>query len=190
MPKPIVETLQHNMRQALIAGSLDEAESILTHLKKEDPLSAATRGLELEFYLNSGRLAEAEALGAQLCRLFPDSARIALLAGRVEYRQKRYETAEAHFRESFRLFPHWRTRHWLGKTLTQIGRFDEAESLLRKTLEFNRRALLDLAWLHERRNDLDSSLKALDVSFLSIQKTPMLPNSGHAFGPRCLNRRT
>ncbi len=150
------------MWEALRKSLLGEAENILARLKKEDPLSQATRGLELELYLNSNRFAEADALSEQLCRLFPESARIIFLAGKLAYRQKHYEQAEAHFRESLRLFPHWPGRHWLGKTLTQTGKFKEAESLLLSVLESNRRALLDLAWLHERRNDLDAALKAYD----------------------------
>ena len=178
MPKAIVETLKHNMRHALIEGQLSEAESILARLKKEDPLSAETRGLELEYFLNSNRFAEADALAQQLCLLFPNSARIIFLAGKVDYRLKRYEQAEAHFRESLRLYSHWRTRHWLGKTLTQAGRFVEAESLLLMVLEHHRHALLDLAWLHERRNDLDAALKAYD-DFLAEN-----PGHGYAYEQR------
>jgi len=173
MSKAIIETLRHNLRQALSGGRLSEAESILAHLQKEDPLSAATRGFELELYINSSRFVEADALAAQLCRLFPDSARIVFLVGKLDYRQKRYEAAEGHFRESLRLYPHWRTRYWLGKTLTQAGKFEEAESLLLGVLENHRGALLDLAWLHERRNDLESALKACD-DFLA-------ENPGHAY---------
>jgi tetratricopeptide (TPR) repeat protein len=160
--KALVKALQNNMREALKGNHLGDAEDILARLKKEDPLSQATRGLELEFYLNSNRFTEAAALSAQLCRLFPESARIIFLAGKLAYRQKHYEQAEAHFRESLRLFPHWLSRHWLGKTLTQAGKFKEAESLLLSIVENNRHALLDLAWLHERRNDLDAALKAYD----------------------------
>jgi len=162
MPRGIVAALQHNMRRALSGNRLDEAADILARLKKEDPLSAATRGLELEYYVNSSRFTEADALAEQLCRLFPDSARILFLAGKTDYRQKRYESAEARFRESLRLYPHGQTRHWLGKTLTQAGKFEEAESLLRMVSEEYRHALIDLAWLHERRNDLEAALKAYD----------------------------
>jgi tetratricopeptide (TPR) repeat protein len=161
------------MRQALVHGKLREAEDILARLKKEDPLSPATRGFEMEFYLDSNRLAEAEALAEQLCRLFPDSARILFLSGKLAYRLKRYDEAEAHFRESQRLYPHWQTQHWLGKTLTQSGKFEEAEPLLRRTLDHSRYALLDLAWLHERRSDLDAALKAYD-DFL-------VTSPGHAY---------
>ena len=173
MPKPVINALQRNLRQALSIGHVSEAETILARLKKEDPLSAATRGYELELLLSSNRIAEADALAPQLCRLFPDSARIIFLAGRVDYRQKRYEPAEAHFRESLRLYPHWRTRHWLGKTLTQAGKFEEAESLLQLVVEQNRHALLDLGWLHERRNDFEAALKAYD-EFLA-------ENPGHVY---------
>lgn len=162
MTRGIVEALQHNLRQALRGGRLEEAETILSRLKKEDPLSAATRGFELECCLGANRLAEANSLAQQLCRLFPESARILFLAGKTAYRLKRYEAAEGHFRESLRLYPHWSTRHWLGKTLTQSGKFDEAEALLQSLAEERRHVLQDLAWLHERRGDLDAALKAYD----------------------------
>jgi tetratricopeptide (TPR) repeat protein len=162
MRRALIGTLQHNLRQALNQGRMDAAEDILERLKKEDPLGQETRGFELEFYLNSSRFAEADVLAEQLCRLFPDSARILFLAGKLAYRRKHYEEAEAHFRESHRLYPHWQTQHWLGKTLTQAGKFEEAESLLLLTLERHRYALLDLAWLYERRNDLEAALKTYD----------------------------
>jgi tetratricopeptide (TPR) repeat protein len=123
--------------------------------------------------LKSKLLSEAESLARQLCHLFPQSARIFLLAGKVAYRQKRYPEAEARFRESHRIFPHWRTAHWLGKTLTQSGKFDEAEPLLLGVLEHSGNARLDLAWLYERRNDFDGALKQYD-SFLE-------QNPAHSF---------
>ncbi len=174
MPKAIVETLQHNLRQSLSKGRMGEAENILARLKKEDPLSPTTRGFELEFYLNSNRLAEADVLAEQLCRLFPESARIIFLTGKLAYRRKHYEEAEAHFRDSLRLYPHWQTQQWLGKTLTQEGKFAEAESLLLLVREHHRYALLDLAWLYERRNDLAAALKAYN-DFLAEH-----PGSSHA----------
>jgi tetratricopeptide (TPR) repeat protein len=150
------------MKRALAGGELEEAEQILGHLRREDPLSQETRGFELEFYLNSNRLAEAHALGCQLCRLFPGSARIFFLSGKAAYRLKRYEEAETFLRESLRIYPHWRTEQWLGKTLTQTGRFEEAESLLVSVREQSGAALIDLAWLYERRNDPEAALQAYE----------------------------
>ncbi len=150
------------MRDALARNRLHDAEDILAILKKEDPLSRETRGFELEYYINSNRLAEAEALSRQLCTLFPDSGRIHFLAGKAAYRLKKYEQAEVCFRESNRIYPNPGIRHWLGKTLTQMGRFDEAESLLLEARENNPRALLDLAWLHERKNELETALQFFD----------------------------
>ena len=46
--------------------------------------------------------------------------------------------------------------------INQEGKYDEAESLLHLVKEHNRHALLDLAWLYERKNDLEAALKALD----------------------------
>ncbi len=156
--KSLLAALRHNMRQALVQGNLQDAEQILARLKKEDPLSRDTRGLELEFYLNSNQLQEASALARQLRRLFPDSGRILFLAGRVAYRLKHYQEAESCFRESQRVFPHWRALHWLGKTLSQTDRYEEAESLLLSASERTPYALLDLAWLYERKNDLEAAL--------------------------------
>ena len=148
-------------------GHLRDAEDILAILKKEDPLSRETRGFELEFYISSNRFAEADALARQLCSLFPESGRIQFLAGKLAYRRKRYEEAETCFRESQRIYPSPQTRYWLGRTLTQIGRFDEAESILLSAREHNPRALLDLAWLYERKNDLDAALSAYDEFLIS-----------------------
>ncbi len=47
------------MREALAQRRWRDAEDLLAILKKEDPLSRETRGLELEFYIGSGRLTEA-----------------------------------------------------------------------------------------------------------------------------------
>jgi tetratricopeptide (TPR) repeat protein len=168
MSRPIIVALRENIRRALTEGRLDDAEEILIRLKQDDPLSQETRGFELELCLDSNRLTEANALARQLCRLFPQSGRIAFLAGRVAYRLRDYAQAESHFVESHRIHPHWRSRYWLGKTLTQSGRLDEAESLLLEARERTANALIDLAWLYERRNDLQGALTAYD-EFLAVR---------------------
>ncbi len=162
MSEKVIGILRQNMRRALGDGRHAEAGEILAQLKIEDPLSRETRGFELELCLNAGRLGEANALARQLCRQFPQSGRMFFLAGKVAYKLKHYEEAEAHFRESQRIYPSWRTQHWLGKALTQSGKLDEAESHLLAAREHADVAQLDLAWLHERRNDLDAALKAYD----------------------------
>lgn len=168
MSRALVTALRENMRRAVAEGRHEEAEQILSRLREEDPLSQETRGFELEMCLNSNRLAEAEALARQLCALFPESARIAFLAGKLAYRLKQYNVAEAHFSESRRLYPHWRTQYWLGKTLTQTGRLDEAEPLLLQVRDRFPTAHLELAWLYERRNDLQAAMKECDA-FLALQ---------------------
>ncbi len=178
MSNAILGALRHNMREALAKNRLRDAEDILVRLKNEDPLSRETRGFELELYINSDRLAEADALARQLRILFPDSGRIFFLAGKLAYRQKRYEEAEGYLRESDRIYPNQGTRYWLGRTLTQTGRFDEAESLLLAARENNPRALLDLAWLYERKNDPEASLQFYD-QYLKIR-----PEDAFAVGQR------
>lgn len=173
MPRPIIAALRDNMRRALKEGRHEDAEQILGRLKQEDPLSPETRGFELELCLNAGRLGEADTLAKQLCRLFPDSGRISFLAGRAAYQLRDYARAEAHFRESYRIYPHWRTQYWLAKALTQLGLLDEAESLLLAAREQTPNAVLQLAWLYERRNDLDGALKHYE-EFLAA-------HPGHSF---------
>ena len=173
MSRSIVTALRQNMWRALSEGRLQDAEEILNRLKQEDPLSQETRGFELELYLNSNRLAEANALARQLCRLFPQSARIFFLAGKVAYRLRDYRDAESRFRESHRIYPSWRSQYWLGKALTQSGQFAEAESLLLAARERTATALLELGWLYERKKDLEAALKAYE-DFLAI-------HSDHSF---------
>src|SRR5688572_4100221 len=157
-----IEALRANMQRALRERSQRDAEHILAQLQREDPLSAETRGFEVELHLLAGRLRDAHALAEQLSRLFPLSARIVYLAGLAAYRFRRYDDAEAHFRESNRIRPHWWTQRWLGKTLTQAGRLDEAEALLLAVRDRTPVAWLDLAWLYERRGDLEVALAACD----------------------------
>jgi tetratricopeptide (TPR) repeat protein len=162
MSRSLVPALRQNMRRALKEGRLEDAEAILARLKDEDPLSRETRGFELELYINTDRLQEAHVLARQLRRLFPESARIFFLAGKLAYRSKDYKEAEACFRESNRLYTNWHAQWWLGKALTQSGQFEEAESLLRSVRERTENVLLDLAWLYERRKDFEAALKAYE----------------------------
>lgn len=159
---------------------MHDAEEILARIKKEDPLSRDTRGFELEFYLAANRLNEANELARQLQNLFPDSARILFLSGKLAYRQKQYEDAVSHLRESYKIDPSWQTQWWLGKALTQSGQFDEAESQLLSACERSPHVLLDLAWLYERRNDLDASLK--------VYQKYLNHNPGHVFASEQLVR--
>jgi tetratricopeptide (TPR) repeat protein len=151
--KLTVAVLQRNMQKALKQGQLEEAEEILTRLKQEDPLSRETRGFELEYYLEADRLIDAEALASQLHRMFPDSARILFLCGKLAYRLKHYVQAEAYFRESHRLHISPLTQLWLGKTFTQTGQWDQAEATLLAVRNHYTAAHLDLGWLYERKGD-------------------------------------
>lgn len=154
MSKATIAALQHNFIRALKMGQTEEAGEILAGLKQEAPLSKETRGFELELLLRTGRLEDAETLASQLVQLFPDSARIQFLCGKVAYRIKHYPQAEVCFRESHRLYPSPQTQLWLGKTLTQKGVWDEAESFLLAARDHSNSGHLDLGWLYERKGDL------------------------------------
>ncbi len=158
----MVAPLRRNMARSLRERNLDEAATVLERLKREDPLAVQTRGFELEFLLGSKRLDEARRLAEQLVVLFPGSARIFYLAGQVDYRRKQYPTAASHFRESLRIHVSWLTRSWLGRTLTQMGRFAEAEPILSELVVDHPHVNRDLGWLYERMGDQQRAVKALE----------------------------
>ncbi len=158
MSSAISGVLRRHFHNALANGRLEEAANLLDRLKAEAPLDKNTRGLELELLIKSRRYEESEALAEQLRHTFPDSGRILFLSGQSAYRVKSYKRAEAYFRESIRLFSHWKSRYWLGKTLTQSGVLDEARSLLEEAVVRFPPANRDLAWLFERKGDLERAL--------------------------------
>ncbi len=167
MAEALRKVLQRNLTAALRRGELGEAERLLQVLQEEDPLSVETRGLELEYLICCKRLGEAEPLAQQLIRLFPDSARVHYLAGRLAYSLRNYQEAAGRFRESDRLYPHWFTQLFLGKTLTQQGQFDEAESILTRLSPAHAAARRDLSWLYERMGDRHRALQEME-SLLAV----------------------
>jgi tetratricopeptide (TPR) repeat protein len=163
MPDSSPAALVHNLRRALRAGDLAEASAILAHLKHEAPLALETGALELELLVRSRRDTEAEQLARRLVSRFPSSAHIRYWCGRAAYARKRYAEAEACFRESGRLAPHVMHDHWLGKALTQLQRFDEAEAVLLRVVAHRPSARADLAWLYELRGDTARALAAAEA---------------------------
>src|SRR5262245_30780148 len=119
LPLGLVQVLRRTVAQKLASGEVAEAETVLERLEQEDPLGEETRAFRLELLSRTNRIAEALVLARQLVELFPASARIHYLAGRLAYGQRDYTAALRSFRESDRLAPHWRHRLAVGKTLTQ-----------------------------------------------------------------------
>jgi tetratricopeptide (TPR) repeat protein len=163
LSRPLKEVLHQNLARALYRKDEAEAVQLLERLKQEDPLSVQTRGQELELYLITQRLQEAERLAAVLVEQFPQSARILYLAGQTAYRRKHYAKAEAWLRESLLLYRHDQTERWLGKTLTALGRFEEAEPLLSALAKRYPECHLDLSWLYERNKAYAKALRELDA---------------------------
>lgn len=157
-----LQALKRNIRQWLHQNNLAAAEDGLAELKQLDPLDIQTRGLELEYQLTAGHYQDAENLANQLIQLFPASSRIHYLAGLVAYRQKKYSSAQPAFEESFRLYPHWRTERYIGKSCTQSGDFDRAESHLLHLSADHALCLLDLAWLYERKQQYSRAQTMLE----------------------------
>ncbi|MCA9264303.1 MAG: tetratricopeptide repeat protein, partial [Planctomycetales bacterium] len=162
MVEPLKKVLQRNLATALRHHDFTSARELLNSLRAEDPLSVETRGMELEFLVLTKNYTEANALADQLVRCFPNSARVLHLAGRLAYAQRRYNEAEEHFRESARLYPQWFSQLFLGKTLTQLGRFAEAESLLTGLVRDHPAARRDLSWLYERQGEPERALQEIE----------------------------
>ncbi|MCF6263701.1 MAG: tetratricopeptide repeat protein [Xanthomonadales bacterium] len=157
----LLKVLRRNLRQAIRTRDVEQADSLLQRLKLEDPLSIECRGLELEYLLITDHQKEAQLLAEQLLHLYPNSARIHYLAGRVDYQAKRYPQALAGFTESNSLFPHWRARLWCGKSFTQLGKYPEAEALLLELYTSHPQTGRDLAWLYERLGNSERALHYL-----------------------------
>lgn len=182
MAPDLIIVLRRNLRDAFRRNRLGDAEDLLSRLKEVDPLSAGTRGMQLELLVRKGRLAEAAKLAPQLVKQFPDSAGVQHWSGRAAYKQKKYDEAERLLRESLRLADHWITQWWLGKTLTQIGRFGEAERTLTPLAEGHPVCRKDLAWLYERMEEPQRALDEIDRfleqqpgdAFASEQRTRLL----------------
>ncbi len=162
----VVRVLRRNLYQAIQTRHLNEAQALLDQLKQEDPLSLETRGFELDYLIATLQWSDAETMADQLLRLFPQSARIQYLAGRVYYRAKKYSQALQCFNESKNIHRHWRTLRWLGKTQTQLGQLTEAEATLVGVASEHATLNLDLAWLYERMNQPTRALNFIET-FLS-----------------------
>jgi tetratricopeptide (TPR) repeat protein len=159
----LIRVLRNNIKQALRHRQLDEAAKLLDRLKQEDPLAGETRCFELEYLLALKRSADALVLAEQLLQLFPGSGLVQFLAGRCYYQRKDYAKAAECFSESFRIAPRWDSQRWLGKTYTQTGRFDDAESLLNELASRYHVVNLDLAWLYERRGNIERAIGCMDA---------------------------
>ncbi len=151
MEKAYLKTLARNLKSALGQRDWPLAQSALLQLQQVEPLSIQTRGFELELLIKQKHWQQARPLLEQLLVLFPQSPRIHFLAGHFHYHLQNYAKAIIEFRESHQYHPHWKTQRWIGKSLTQIGELDEAESVLLSVKNYSVLVLLDLAWLHERR---------------------------------------
>lgn len=163
MQPPLPQVLRRNLARALEDRHLEDAAELLARLEAVDPLSLGTRGSRLEYLVRAGRTDEADRLAQSLATLFPTSAHVLHWAGRAAYRVGDYARAEAWLRESRTLAPRWLTDRWLGKTLTQVKQLDEAEALLAPLMAMHPECGLDLAWVYQRRGELDRALACVDA---------------------------
>jgi len=120
-----------NLRQALSIGHVSEAETILARLKKEIPGAPPRADTNWSLLLTRTGIAEADALAPQLCPPLPGFGPDHISCGTVSITgQKRYEPAEAHFRESLRPIRTGAPVTGLGENSDAGRQFEEAESLL------------------------------------------------------------
>jgi len=166
--------LQRAVRQALREGDTGEARRALARLRRLDAVGIGTRMLELELAIAERRWNEARAGADLMLERFPRSARAHYLAGREAYLVKDYARAEPLLRESLALESTGWAQRYLGKTLTQVGCFDEAEAILVELAPRQPWCKLDLAWLYERQERTDRA-RAMLESYLAEH-----PDHAHA----------
>jgi len=160
----LLVSLRRNVQRALRAGRQEEAASALERLRERAPLSLETRAMELEWLIANRRFVEARALAAALLDQFPASAGVHEQAGRIAYHDRGYELALEHFTECERRHASWRVRRWIGKTLSQLKRLDEAEAVLVALHAVKPEAVVtDLAWVYERMGRPERALVLLDA---------------------------
>jgi tetratricopeptide (TPR) repeat protein len=163
----ILEEVKFALRQqaaaALRAGRFEDAAGSLDRLREVDPLALETRCLDLELLVRTGKLAEADSAARQLLDLHPGSARVLYWAGRLAFDRKDYSAAASRFEECLRIHPNPFTRRQLAKSLTNLGRFEEAERHLLVLVPGDPECRLDLAWLHERRGEPARALEEVEA---------------------------
>ncbi len=150
----LFKSLVEAAKRAMARGDGDEAERAASRLMELYPAEASSHGLMLELLLKKGRLDEAERAAERLTVRFPTSAGILFQAGIAAFRLKKYPLALMRFEESEKLFSSKKTRRMSAKTLINLGRFDDAESMLLNLVEIDPMCRTDLAWLYERKGDL------------------------------------
>ena len=154
--------LKHNIKQLIYQRDWPSALDGLAKLKQLAPLELETRGLELEYLVAAEQQQDAQNLAKQLIQLFPASSRVHYLSGLLAYREKDYRAALLAFEESSRLYPHWRTERYIGKTSTQSGNFELAEMKLLPLAAKHPVCLLDLAWLYERQQQYSYAQQSIE----------------------------
>ena len=159
--RAIIKVLCRNLKQSLQRRQIEEARALLQQLQNQDRFAVETRGFEVELLMAADNWGAARTLVEQLLPLFPASARIHYLAGRVYYHDKDYRRAGEHFTESDRIHTHWLAQRWLGKVLTQLGEHVRAEAVLVDLAASHPTVKIDLAWLYERSNRIEAALKCL-----------------------------
>lgn len=154
--------LKRNIRQLINQKDWVQAYQLLQQLKEQDSFSKETQGLEYEYLIKSSQFQDAQSLSTRLLDWYPDSSRIYFLTGLLYYNQKQYEKALPNFQESQNLYFAISTQRYIGKTLTQIGRFAEAEASLQSCLSHQFWILKDLAWLYERQLQYPRAIDAMN----------------------------
>ncbi len=154
-----MRSLVASARRALSSGDLPEADRLVTRLLDDYSGAAASHGLALELLIKRGELDEAGRVADRLEERFPDSAGVLFQTGMAAFRLKRYPAALRRFEESHKIYPAPKTRRWRAKTLTNMGRFDDAEALLVDLVEKDPNCRLDLAWLYERKGERERAIR-------------------------------
>ncbi|GAA2802139.1 tetratricopeptide repeat protein [Saccharopolyspora taberi] len=147
---------------SLSQGRYDDAEYRFRYSLRELPCSDESRLGLAWTYLRSGnskRYDEVSELCLAVLRDDPRDHVAHLCLGVLSFRRNEYPVAEHHLKRSIELHPHRGSYVDLGAFYGHLGRFDEAEELLKKALDrdwYDVHAHIQLGNLHLQR-DLDAA---------------------------------
>lgn len=168
-PAPAPPGSLADVRSALAAGDLAEAERRLVEHLEALPADAVALGLLADLRASQGRTAAAEALLGRLLRIAPNSLGATHSLAMLLFQKGALDEAEVHARNAVRLAPaDVQSHNLMGMILTEAHRPQAGEHHYRRVLELLGRpdpiVLANLAWNLKNQGRMEESRRLYEES--------------------------